>query len=78
MDSRDYYNDKLIEARELRGLTQKQVADELNVTVTSIKRAEHGIICGFNLLKQLCAFYSIPMDKIVVPQPEPARELLAA
>lgn len=76
MDSRDYYNDKLVEARNLRGLTQLHVANTLNVTTTSIKRAEAGVVCGYNLLKQLCAFYGIPMDKIVVPKPEPVHEVL--
>lgn len=78
MDSRDYYNEKLVQARELRGLTQKDVADELNVHEKSISRVEAGQHCGYDLLKRLCAFYGIPMDKIVRPEPAAGPELLAA
>lgn len=73
MNSAHYYHTKLVTARELRGETQEQVAEDLGVTTETISRAERGAMASYTLLAKLCHRYGIPMDKIVRPCPELVR-----
>lgn len=69
MNGKQYYADKLVTARQLRGLTQQTVADALEVDVMTIKRAEAGIVVSYDTLAKICGHYKIPMTQIVVPEP---------
>ncbi len=70
MDSRHYNHSKLIEARELLGKTQQDIADELNVDRQTIYRAEAGKSVSYELLAALCAYYRVPMNTVVIPFPD--------
>jgi transcriptional regulator with XRE-family HTH domain len=69
MDSRHYRATKLIEARQLRGKTQQQIATALNVDRQTIYRAESGKATSYELLARLGAYYQLPMTTIVVDFP---------
>ncbi len=72
MDARHYNHTKLIEARELLGKTQQDIADLLNVDRQTIYRAEAGKAVSYELLAALCGYYRLPMTSVVVPFPEMA------
>jgi transcriptional regulator with XRE-family HTH domain len=72
MDSTHYNPRKLVEARELQGKTQQQIADILNVDRQTIYRAEAGKSVSFELLAQLCRHYQMPVTGVIVPFPETA------
>ena len=67
MNATHYDPDKLVQARELRGETQQQIADALNVDRQTIYRAEQGKSISYELLAKLCGYYSIPMVNILKP-----------
>lgn len=70
MDARHYNHSKLVEARELLGKTQQDIADELSVDRQTIYRAEAGKAVSYELLAQMCAFYRMPMTLVVIDFPE--------
>ncbi|MGE3953535.1 MAG: helix-turn-helix transcriptional regulator [Pyrinomonadaceae bacterium] len=70
MDSRHYLHFKLIEARKLIGKSQQAIADEMGVDRQTIYRAEKGESVSYELLAQMCAYYRIPMNTVVIPFPE--------
>jgi len=78
MDSRHYYHSKLAEARELRGKSQQEIADELKVDRQTIYRAEAGKSVSYELLAALCGLYEIPMTNVIVARPELAPAPTAA
>jgi transcriptional regulator with XRE-family HTH domain len=71
MDSRHYYNQKLIDARQLRGKSQQEIADAVKVDRQTIYRAESGKNASYDLLADLCRLYEIPMTNIIIARPEP-------
>jgi len=70
MDARHYYHNKLAEARTLRGKTQQEIANEMQVDRQTIYRAEKGETVSYELLAKLCNYYSIPMTVVVIPTPD--------
>jgi transcriptional regulator with XRE-family HTH domain len=69
MNSAFYDHKKLEDARKLRGLSQLEVAELMEVNRISIIRAEAGTNASYTLLARLCKFYGIPMTNIVKPFP---------
>lgn len=65
MNSKDYDNEKLKQAREAAGLTQWQVAELLNVHELTVSRAECGTSAGYKLLKGMCEIYGISIKEIL-------------
>jgi transcriptional regulator with XRE-family HTH domain len=65
MDSKLYDNQLLIDWREDLGLTQEDVAKELNVVRATINRAETGKSASIELLYALSDFYRKPIDKLI-------------
>lgn len=56
-------NETLELARQLRQLTQKEVAEKLNLTQGQLSKAEHGIQeLDLETLERLAAFYDVPLD----------------
>lgn len=72
MTKKHYYNAKLKTAREDRDLSMQAVADVLGVDRQTVFRAEAGVSAGYELLVKMCALYEIPMNEIVIPNPETA------
>jgi DNA-binding XRE family transcriptional regulator len=70
MDSRHYNPSKLVEARELIGKTQQDMANALSVDRQTIYRAEAGKAISYELLAQLCVFYRVPITSVILPFPE--------
>lgn len=70
MNSQHYYNKKLVDARELLGKTQQDIADALSVDRQTIYRAEAGTNASYELLVRMCRFYRIPMTNVVIAEPE--------
>ena len=70
MDSKHYNPQKLIDARELRGKTQQEIASELNVDSQTIYRAEAGKNVSIDLLGKMCNYYGMPVTTVILPYPE--------
>lgn len=68
MNARHYNHEKLKKVRESQGLTQKQVADALDVDVQTIYRAENGKAAGYDLLCDLCDLYSVSILSVIHPR----------
>ncbi len=69
---------RLKELREEKGLTQQEIADELNVKQNSYSQYENGIReLPINSLIRLAKFYSVPVDYILclteVDEPYPEK-----
>ena len=56
----------LAAARVNAGMTQEQVAKEMNVSKNTVINWEKGIIKG-PALHALCSLYNIPIDNIFLP-----------
>lgn len=78
MDAKHYYCQKLVDARMLRGKTQQEIAEALNVDRQTIYRAERGQAVSYELLAELCGHYEIPMTNIIVPTPDLKPDLAVA
>lgn len=56
----------LREAREIRGLEQKQVAEHLGTTQAQISRYENGAIdMPAKRLREICLYYGVSADYIL-------------
>jgi transcriptional regulator with XRE-family HTH domain len=69
MDATHYDPSRLVQARELRGESQQQIADALKVDRMTIYRAEQGKSISYELLAKMCAYYSMPVTSIIYPTP---------
>lgn len=60
------WNEKLKQERINKGLTQKQVAEGLNITRTCYANYEQGLRePSFEILRKLCDFYGITADNLI-------------
>lgn len=69
MDARHYNHDRLRQLRELKGLTQKEVAEHLNIDRQTVYRIEAGQSVSYETLCDLCRFYGIDVRRLLHPQP---------
>ena len=61
----------LKQARINAGLTQKQVADELNKTIITVQRYENGKTdLNAKTFLILCKLYGVSADEIILPHTE--------
>lgn len=61
-----YYNEKIQYLRESRNLTQKQVAEQLNIKQQQYARYEKGVNeIPVHHLKNLCSFFEVSADYIL-------------
>lgn len=65
MNSNFYNNEVLIGWRESLGLTQEELANELNVTRQTISRVENGQSASLKLLYALADFYRKPITELL-------------
>lgn len=57
---------RLKERREQLGLTQRQVAEALNVAQPVYQRFEKGVFeCSYSQIVELCRFYDISADYLL-------------
>lgn len=68
MNSSHYDNTKLAAWREETGLSQKTVAERLDVARNTISRAEIGEVASYDLLCQLAYFYNKPIKDLLYAQ----------
>lgn len=68
MNSQDYDHQQLKRLRELKGMTQQQVADYLKVDRQTIYRAEAGYSVSFSLIKNMCELYGIDIRPLLHPR----------
>lgn len=60
------WNEKLKNERIARGLTQKEVADLLQISRTCYANYEQGTRePSFDVLRRICDFYDIPADYLI-------------
>lgn len=65
MTKDDYYNEKLVELREQKKLTQENVAQSVGVTRFTIIRAEKGEAASWKLLQALSTFYEVSISELL-------------
>ena len=59
-------SEKLMELRKGRGLTQEQLAEEMNVSRQAISRWELGVaVPSLENLIKLCGLYGVPLDYLI-------------
>lgn len=65
-----YYNEKIQYIRESKNITQKQIAEHLNMKQQQYARYEKGInVMPITYLKEICLFLQVSADCIVdLPQ----------
>lgn len=60
--------DMLKDARDRKGLTQAELADNLGISIPSIVRAEKGDEIWTSTGREICEFLGIPLEKAVIPR----------
>jgi transcriptional regulator with XRE-family HTH domain len=68
MDARHYNHAQLKSLRELKGLTQKQVAERLKVDRQTVYRVEAGGNVSYELLSDLCDLYGVDVRRLLHPR----------
>jgi len=80
MNSRHYDQVRLRGLRESKGLTQKQVAESLNINRQTVFRAESGVSASYELLCDLSDLYEADVITLLHPRrpkAEPTQTILA-
>lgn len=62
------YGDMLKDARDRKGLTQAEVAEQAGISVPAVVRAEKGDDIWTSTGRQLCEFLGVDLEKAVVPR----------
>ena len=60
------FSEKLKELRTEKGLTQKQISDDLKISVTGYAGYEQGVRePNFSVLKKLCKYFDVSTDYLL-------------
>lgn len=62
----NFFSERLKELRKIKGVTQKEVADAVNLSIRAISNYEQGIRePSLDILKKLCVYFNVTSDYLI-------------